>query len=52
MKLFDIADNEKVVSVTKLTEMDDSETNGLQKEKIKNVQIVQNGKENTENKAN
>ena len=52
VKLFDIADNEKVVSVTKLTEMDDSETNGLQKEKIKNVQIVQNGKENTENKAN
>ncbi|HAE75221.1 MAG TPA: DNA gyrase subunit A, partial [Alphaproteobacteria bacterium] len=34
VKLFDIADNEKVVSVTRLTEMENGEASGLQEEKI------------------
>lgn len=52
VKLFDIADNEKVVSVTRLTEMENGEANGLQEEKIITPETVRNVKENEAKQEN
>jgi len=50
VKLFDIADNEKVVSVTRLTEMENGGANGLNEEKTKIPEIIKDAKENAEKK--
>ena len=52
VKLFDIADNEKVVSVTRLTEMENGEASGLQEEKIITPETVRNVKENEAKQGN
>ena len=52
VKLFDIADNEKVVSVTRLTEMENGEASGLQEEKIITPETVRNVKENEAKQEN
>ena len=52
VKLFDIADNEKVVSVTRLTEMENGEASGLQEEKIITPETVKNVKENEAKQEN
>ena len=52
VKLFDIADNEKVVSVTRLTEMENGEASGLQEEKIITPETVKNVKENEAKQGN
>ena len=52
VKLFDIADNEKVVSVTRLTEMENGEAGGLQEEKITTPKTVRDVKENEAKQEN
>ena len=52
VKLFDIADNEKVVSVTRLTEMENGGASGLQEEKIITPETVRNVKENEAKQEN
>ena len=52
VKLFDIADNEKVVSVTRLTEMENGEAGGLQEEEITTPKTVSDVKENEEKQGN
>ena len=52
VKLFDIADNEKVVSVTRLTEMENGGASGLHEEKITTPETVGNVKENEAKQEN
>ncbi|MEE3261052.1 MAG: DNA gyrase subunit A [Pseudomonadota bacterium] len=52
VKLFDIADNEKVVSVTRLTEMENGGASGLQEEKITTPETVINVKGNEAKQEN
>ena len=52
VKLFDIADNEKVVSVSRLTEMENGEAGGLQEEKITTPKTVRDVKENEAKQEN
>ena len=52
VKLFDIADNEKVVSVTRLTEMENGEADGLQEEEITTPKTVRDVKENEAKQEN